>query len=279
MRPVDAHRGAFPTVVKGCYRPCKNATCGAPPSMARQGETRRSGGHVVRVLFIVAIAAGLLLGSFSFLTVADSQEAGTTPGGMTEMSAGLVEMSEDRPMVSDLDGESFGAFVFLATYSKYNDVSPLEHEMRSEILGIVGAAPGIYFAHLVGRTDRPASTVRYHTKILEREGELQTEQILGHLRLFTSGVPSSAFAYLAAKRDPATSRVIECVEETDGPINAGTLSDAIDRAPSTVSYHLARLEEESLITRERTGEGVQITLSEQVKRLKFDPSARKADAD
>lgn len=244
--------------------------------MVRQGASRTV--NAIRIFLIVGIATGLLLGSMGFATATDNQEPTITPTDRAGMPADILEHLDDENMVSGPDTEAFGAFVLLATYSKYNDISVLEHDAREEILGIIAAAPGIYFAHLVGRTGHPSSTVRYHTKILEREGMIQTENILGHLRLFKADIPSAAFAYLAAKRDPPTRRVLECIEDADGPVTSGKLSDAIDRAPSTVSYHLSRLEDESLITRTRNGEGVEITLAEEVSELDIDAMHQRSAA-
>lgn len=149
--------------------------------------------------------------------------------------------------------------VFLATYSRYNDTSPLEHELRADIIGIVDALPGIYLARLVDRMNRPASTIRYHTRVLEREEELQRASVWGNLRLFPMEIDEEHFAYYAAIRDPASARVLRVIETHD-PVTPGHLASLLDRAPSTISHHLSRFEEVGLITRYQHGESVYVEL-------------------
>lgn len=158
-----------------------------------------------------------------------------------------------------LGTDAMAAIIFLGTYSRHNDISPLEHDLRADILAIVQALPGIYLAQLIERTDSPASTVRYHTRILEREDELQRASVWGNLRLFPSEADPSSFAYYAAIRDPASARVLRVIEAHQ-PVTPGSLADQLGKAPSTISHHLARFEEESLITRVRDGESVHVRL-------------------
>lgn len=182
------------------------------------------------------------------------------------------------PVLALAPFDTANSFVLLAAYSKYNDVSPLEHEVRSDIMGMVGALPGLYFAQLVARTKRPESTVRYHTKILEREGELRTATILGNLRLFPKSIDPAAFAYLAAKREPATARVIDAIEEAEERLTISELAERINRAPSTVSHHLSRLEEEALIERTRNGESVRVSLADGFAEMEVDRTRKKVPA-
>ena len=233
----------------------RGGTSGVSSTGARFG---RAWVLVVAVVILGVALAGV--GAFLVPAQAPSELPTDAYGAAYEGATSSTMGDQPVPMLTThLDATH--AVVFLAAYSKYNDVSPLEHEVRSDIMGVVGAMPGIYFAQLVARTKRPESTVRYHTKILEREGELQTATILGNLRLFPRSVRPDAFAYLAAKREPATARVIDAIERSDDSLTTGELAAMIDRAPSTVSHHLARLEEESLIERTRDGESVKVSLA------------------
>ena len=152
----------------------------------------------------------------------------------------------------------------MPTYSRYNEVSPLEHELRADIIHIVDALPGIYLAALIERTSRPASTVRYHTRVLEREEELQRASVWGNLRLFPAETDPDAFAYYAAIRDPASARVLRVIQVHE-PVTPGELADHLGRAPSTISHHLSRFEKAELIVRDRNGESVQVQLAPAVR--------------
>ncbi len=147
----------------------------------------------------------------------------------------------------------------LTAYSRHNDTDPLEHDLRAEILGIVDALPGIYLARLIDRANRPSSTVRYHTRILEREDHLQRATVWGNLRLYPAHVDQNSFAYYAAIRDPPSALALRAIEAY-GPVTPGRLADLLGRAPSTVSHHLARFEEAGLIERRRDGESVHVEL-------------------
>lgn len=152
----------------------------------------------------------------------------------------------------------------MTTYSRHNEVSPLEHELRADIIRIVDALPGIYLAALIDRTNRPASTVRYHTRVLEREEELQRASVWGNLRLFPADTDPDAFAYYAAIRDPASARVLRVIQAHE-PVTPGELADLLGRAPSTISHHLSRFEKEELIARKRNGESVEVELAAAVR--------------
>ena len=246
----------------------------------RSGRTERNGSPIVRWVSIVIIAlAGLSIALAGTGVVAVGDTTSPAPPMPPDASAheyGLTGFDTESNTIDDAaaqDGamlavsavEPVKAIILLAAYSKYNDVSPLEHEVRSDIMGVVGALPGLYFAQLVARTKRPESTVRYHTKILEREGELQTETIFGNLRLFPSHVSPTAFSYLAAKREPAIARVLEAIEQADDALTIGEVAARIDRAPSTVSHHLSRLEAEDVVERTRNGESVLVSIAPELR--------------
>lgn len=148
----------------------------------------------------------------------------------------------------------------MTTYSRHNDISPLKHECRADIIRIVDVLPGIYLAALVDRINCPASTIRYHTRVLEREEELQRASVWGNLRLYPNDTDPDTFAYYAAIRDPASARVLRFIEVHE-PITPGELATLLDRAPSTISHHLSRFEAEDLIVRHRQGESVHVELA------------------
>lgn len=165
------------------------------------------------------------------------------------------------------------SFVLLAVYNKYNDVSPLSHDLRSDIMETVVAAPGIYLGQLVRRTGEPTSTVRYHLKILEREDEVATSNIWGKVRVFPADVAEAAYPWLALEHEPAKAKLMGALEDRD-TATSGELADLLECAPSTVSHHLAQLEEEDLIDRERNGQSVHVSATDRIEpaRLASPPS-------
>lgn len=145
-----------------------------------------------------------------------------------------------------------------AGYSRHDDTSPLENPTRRRIDEEIERSPGIYVSALVDTVDASRSTVRYHLRVLERENHAFGEKIHGKQRYFPAG--SDAPAVAAALADDASGSVVEAVSRY-GPATVSELAEAIDRSPSTVSYHLSRLEDDGVVDRERRGEAVVTTLS------------------
>lgn len=225
----------------------------------------RSNGRLLgTTLLVSALLVGATLGAVGGLPGAAGPDAADSNAPAAWMMGGSFDAAEaetgDRDVLSVLGHESIDALLLVATYSKYNDVSPLEHEVRSELMAIVTALPGLYVAQIVGRTGHSPSTIRYHLKILEREGLVMTASLFGNRRLFPASVDRAEIGYLAAKREPATARIVEAIEEADGSTSPSSLADTVDRAPSTISHHLARLEDAAVIQREREGNHVRVSL-------------------
>lgn len=147
--------------------------------------------------------------------------------------------------------------IFLAGYSRFDDSDPLHHDARGEIHDAINAEPGVYVNKLQSVTEMPRSTLRYHLKILEREGLVNSEKILGTVRYYPSQTQSDELA-IALERD-ATASVLRGIARHE-PVSVSGLADVVDRSPSTVHYHLDRLSAEGLIERERDGESVKVSL-------------------
>lgn len=160
--------------------------------------------------------------------------------------------------------------VLLATYSRWNDSDPLAHETRATIHDELVAAPGTYVDELRERTDIPRSTLRYHLRVLEDEGIVRAEKLLGHRRYYPADCDDDTLA--AALDSEATAAVVDAVARLE-PASVSALATDLDRAPSTVSYHLDRLAEADVVDRERDGEVVLTRLSDDA-RAELGPERR-----
>ena len=190
-----------------------------------------------------------------------SHQEDSHPGaGEDEAHASALSTPLEERVLATAGSGAAESVVLLAAYSRYDDTSPLEHPLRAALAALVAAAPGIHLARAAARTDSTESTVRYHVRILEHENEIETASVWGKHRLYPVGIDASTFERHAALRDEASSRVLEAVARNE-PATVSTLSADLDRATSTVSEHVSRLEEAELLTRERTGESVEIRLS------------------
>jgi len=176
--------------------------------------------------------------------------------------------------VDSVPGESV---VLFGAYSRHGAESPLEHPVRADVDSVVSREPGLHFAEVARRVDSPESTVRHHARVLERENHLQSASVWDSLRLYPAATESGDFELLAALRDDSQSRILRGIARNE-PVTVTSLAADVDRAASTVSHHLTRLEEAGLVERERTGQSVRITLRPDVRERLAVPDVEDGDA-
>lgn len=138
--------------------------------------------------------------------------------------------------------------MLIAGYSRYDDSDPLENDVRQRVYETVRRSPGTYPMELADTVDVSRSTVRYHVRILEDEGLISGEKIRGKQRYFPGESVDAELS--AALRDDATGAVLDALERLE-PVSVSRLASDLDRAPSTVSYHLDRLADAGLVEQER----------------------------
>lgn len=138
-------------------------------------------------------------------------------------------------------------------YRRDDGSDPLENEVRREINDFVARSPGTYPSRVARATDVSLSTVRYHLRVLREEGLVQEETFGGKRRLYPAG--SDHLALAAALEDDATASIVRTLARSD-PATVSDLAERLDRAPSTLSHHLSRLEDDDLVVRERDGVSV-----------------------
>lgn len=149
-----------------------------------------------------------------------------------------------------------GVEVVVLGYTRYDDSDPLENETRRRVYEAIAGEPGTYVAAIVEATDIPRGTVRYHLRILEDERLVDVETVGGKRRY----APAGDDVHLAAALVDGPARaVLEAVARFE-PVTVGGLADEVDRAPSTVSHHLDRLEADDLVDRASDGRRTLVTL-------------------
>ncbi|WP_226041800.1 helix-turn-helix domain-containing protein [Natrinema sp. DC36] len=159
-------------------------------------------------------------------------------------------------------------------YSRYDDSDPLEHDCRAAIYETVRKQPGAYLSEVSDRTEVPLSTVRHHVRILEDEGLVTARKVNGKRRYFLEGDDAELLAALA---EPAKREVLETIAEFGRAPN-GRLADALERDPSTVSHHLAALEDDGLVVREKDGRSMVNELPPRVEAALADERAAETDS-
>lgn len=197
----------------------------------------------------------VLVGMLGAITASGAAASGAAAGGAGASgaagSAGTASagwLSEFRNVDSlRRAGTDLWKAVPLFRYSQYDDSDPLEHDRRRAIYETIETEPGCYLSRVSDRADIPLSTVRYHVRILEDEDMVTAIKHNGKRRYFLEATDAELRAALA---EPAKRDVLEALADL-GQAHNGRLADELERDPSTVSHHLAALEEDGLVVREK----------------------------
>ncbi|MEF8855976.1 MAG: metalloregulator ArsR/SmtB family transcription factor [Haloplanus sp.] len=136
----------------------------------------------------------------------------------------------------------------------------LELESRRRIFQRVSDEPGIHFRTLLNDLDYARGTLQYHLRRLASEGLVEISDDGKYTRYY----PAEAFeegdrTAMNALRRKYGRRILTHLL-ADGPLSTAELGDRIDKAASTVSWHLSRLEDAGLVTKERDGRSVRYEL-------------------
>jgi predicted transcriptional regulator len=190
-------------------------------------------------------------------TIVDTDEAIATIVDADEQITTVVErVPADSPET---------VTVVLAGYSRWDDSDPLVHETRRELHDAVVESPGVSLSTLADRTGTNPSTLRYHCRVLEREGLVESEKRHGQRRLFPAvdwmGEDAPIDSALSAALEDETLRAVLRVVYRTEPVSVGDLASELDVTPSTASHHLGRLADDGLVERQSQGRTVHTSLT------------------
>lgn len=134
--------------------------------------------------------------------------------------------------------------------------SELELASRRAIYQHVADNPGVNFRALLEDLDYAQGTIQYQLRWLADEGLIEVSDDGKYTRYY----PTAAFdeedqVVMNALRRKYSRRILAYLL-TNGPLSTTELSDRIDKAQSTVSWHLSNLAEANLVTKERDGRSV-----------------------
>lgn len=141
-------------------------------------------------------------------------------------------------------------------------MADLALQSRRELYRAIEAAPGSHGRALLERLDYAKGTLQYHLDWLEREGLVEAHDDGKFTRYYPAGeFDEPDRAMLGALRRTYGRRIIAHLA-ADGPLTTTELADRLEKAPSTVSWHLSRLDEVGLVEKDRRGRTVQYSLAE-----------------
>lgn len=137
----------------------------------------------------------------------------------------------------------------------------LEHPLRRQVVRAVRDRPGLHLQDIVDQNDASRSAVHYHVKVLVDEGVLRSERHGKYRCYFPRSIhyDERERARLAAFATPTKSRIIAYLRRHPNA-NQAAIAEAVDREPTTVHDHLARLDDLGLVESEPDGNAVRYVL-------------------
>lgn len=136
----------------------------------------------------------------------------------------------------------------------------LELENRRRIFQTIESHPGLHFRELQSRLGVAHGTLQYHLDRLVDEGLIAVSEDRGFTRYHPkTRLREEDRRLIDALRREYGRRILAHLA-SEGPLTTQALSARLGRSASTVSWHLARLAENGLVQRERTGQEVQYSL-------------------
>lgn len=134
-----------------------------------------------------------------------------------------------------------------ALYTRIRRPEALDHPVRQAMVDLVRDEPGIHRQEIVRRLDLGKGAARHHLKKLVELDLLSRHDSQGYACYFPAGaIDRRVMAAAPALRSGSARRVLEAIVGEPGLSN-GEVAARTGLSPSTVSHHLARLQEADLV--------------------------------
>jgi predicted transcriptional regulator len=152
-----------------------------------------------------------------------------------------------------------------------------EAAMRDRILEAIETYPGIHFRALVREVDTSTALAHYHLEDLVNDDEVRSVDVGGYTRYFPEGeladLTEEERSMLNAMRQKRRLELVLALIE-GGPAPHKGLHQIVGGSKGTLSYHLGRLEEAGIVTKDEDGH-FQLVDRDQVRRLlvRYEPES------
>ena len=136
-------------------------------------------------------------------------------------------------------------------------------DTRTRVRDCIGRDPGIHFNEISRTLDIATGQTQYHLRRLVRSGTLEKESVAGRTHYYPPTFSSWERQTIALLRRETTREVVFLLLRSDVAAPA-EMAEQLDLARSTVEWHLSRLVEHDIATKERveSSSRVVVTLSD-----------------
>jgi len=128
-------------------------------------------------------------------------------------------------------------------------VGALEHPVRAILLSLLQDVGAASASELSDELQIPRSTLSHHLGVMQREGLISSEEMLGERLYYLPGRRRDALVHAALKNP--TRRSILAILEREGPRTIRSLSDELGVSTETVKRNVDILERLGLVTTRR----------------------------
>jgi DNA-binding MarR family transcriptional regulator len=183
--------------------------------------------------------------------------AGLIPSAGTAASVGLLAT---LAALVYLVWPSLKGGSLVGLFSRLQGPQLLAHPSRARLMEIIQAEPGIHFQDLVRRSGLPNGTAVHHVRKLEQGGFVAVRP-LGRYTCYFPGTPDRAsLAAAPVTKSDGARRILAEVAASPG-LSGSELAVRLGLQPSTVAYHVKRLEQAGLLASVRDGRSVRLRTS------------------
>lgn len=138
-------------------------------------------------------------------------------------------------------------------FSRVTGPKLLDHPARARLVQLVQAEPGVHFQDLVRRSGLPNGTAVHHLRKLTDAGLLAARPLGRYTCYFPGSSPDRAtLAAAPVTRADGARRILAELAANPG-LSGGDLAMRLGIQPSTVTYHVKRLQDAGLVAAARDG--------------------------
>ena len=128
---------------------------------------------------------------------------------------------------------------------------------RSRIRNCVSREPGIHFNEILRRLDIATGQTQYHLRRLVRSGKLEKVSVAGRTHYYPPTFSPWERQAIALLRRETTREIVLFLLRNE-PSAPGKIAERLDLARSTIEWHLSRLVEHDIVSKERAESGSQV---------------------